>query len=102
LANISGDLGLSWLIDGRRDDTPPGGALVFELWKAPGTGNYSVRTFYTAQTLDQMRNAEPLTLANPPERVPVFLPGCGRSDGYCEWNAFQHAVQAGTDSNFVK
>jgi 4-phytase/acid phosphatase len=102
LANMSGALGLSWLIDGRRDDTPPGGALVFELWKASGTGVYSVRTFYTAQTLDQMRNATSLSLANPPERVPVFVPGCGRADGSCEWKAFQQAVQAGTDSTFVK
>jgi 4-phytase/acid phosphatase len=102
LANISGVLGLSWLIDGRRDDTPPGGALIFELWKASGTGTYSVRTFFTAQTLDQMRNATPLSLANPPERVPVFVPACGRTDGSCEWKAFQHAVQAGIDSTFVK
>jgi 4-phytase/acid phosphatase len=102
LANISGTLGLSWLIDGRRDDTPPGGALVFELWKAPGAGTYSVRTFYTAQTLDQMRNATPLTLADPPQRVPVFLPGCSRADTSCDWKEFQQTVQADTDSTFVK
>jgi 4-phytase/acid phosphatase len=102
LANISGDLGLSWLIDGRRDDTPPGGALLFELWKTTDTGAYSVRTFFTAQTLDQMRNATPLSLANPPERVPVFVPACGRADGSCEWKAFQHAVQSSIDSNFAK
>jgi 4-phytase/acid phosphatase len=102
LANISGTLGLSWLIDGRRDDTPPGGALVFELWKAPGAGTYSVRTFYTAQTLDQMRNATQLTLADPPQRVPVFLPGCSRADTSCDWKEFQQTVQADTDSTFVK
>ena len=38
LANIAGALDLNWLIDGRRDDTPPGGALVFELWKSRSTG----------------------------------------------------------------
>ena len=36
LAAIAGALNLNWLIDGRRDDTPPGGALVFELWKTRG------------------------------------------------------------------
>ena len=102
LANISGALGLSWLIDGRRDDTPPGGALVFELWKARGTGAYYVRAFYTAQTLDQMRNATPLSLANPPERVPVFVPGCSRDDGSCTWEAFQQTVHSNTDLAFVK
>src|SRR6202044_2434006 len=56
LTNISGALGLSWLIDGRRDDTPPGSALVFELWQDRAASQYSVRLFYTAQTLNQMRN----------------------------------------------
>jgi len=102
LAAIGGALGLSWMIDGRRDDTPPGGALVFELWKARGSEAWSVRTFYTAQSLDQMRNATPLTLANPPERVVVFVPGCSRADYSCEWKAFQQDVQAGTDPAFVK
>jgi 4-phytase/acid phosphatase len=102
LANIAGALGLSWLIDGRRDDTPPGGALVFELWKSRATGELSVRTFYTAQTLDQMRNATPLSLNSPPERVPVFVPGCSRSDGSCTWNDFQQAVRAGTSSAFTQ
>jgi 4-phytase / acid phosphatase len=102
LANISGALGLSWLIDGRRDDTPPGGALVFELWRNRGTSEYSVRTFFEAQTLDQMRNATPLSIQTPPERVPVFVPGCGESDGSCRWKAFQQTIQTATDSMFEK
>jgi 4-phytase/acid phosphatase len=102
IASIAGTLGLSWIIDGRRDDTPPGGALVFELWKSGGSAEYSVRTYYMAQTLDQMRNATPLTLANPPERVPVYVPGCGRGNGSCEWSAFEKTVRAATDPAFVK
>jgi 4-phytase/acid phosphatase len=101
IAAIAGALNLSWLIDGRRDDTPPGGALVLELWENPGSKEYSVRTFYTAQTLDQMRNATPLSLANPPERVPVFVPGCGRDDGACGWDEFEKTLLADTDSTFV-
>jgi 4-phytase/acid phosphatase len=102
LENISGALGLSWIIDSRRDDTPPGGALIFELWKDTITGGYSVRTSYMAQTLDQMRNATPLSLQSSPERVPIFVPGCGQADGSCRWMEFQSAVQAGTDSAFVR
>ena len=102
LANIAGALGLSWLIDGRRDDTPPGGALVLELWKVRDTEEYSVRTFYEAQTLDQMRNATPLSVKTPPERVPVFVPGCSQADGSCKWNAFQQTVRAGYSSAFVE
>jgi 4-phytase/acid phosphatase len=102
IASIAGALNLSWIIDGRRDDTPPGGAIVLELWEKPDTKEYSVRTFYMAQTLDQMRNATPLSLAYPPERVPVFVPGCGRDDGACGWDKFQKTVVAAIDPAFVK
>ena len=102
IASIAGALNLNWLIDGRRDDTPPGGALVFELWKTSGKEEYSVRTYYMAQSLEQMRNATVLSLENPPEIVPVFVPGCGQSDLSCEWKAFQNAIQSNTDSTFVK
>jgi hypothetical protein len=67
IANMAGMLGLSWLIPGyQRDDTPPGGALVFELWRASATGDHTVRTYYMAQTLEQMRKALPVTLNAPP------------------------------------
>jgi 4-phytase/acid phosphatase len=102
ISNISGALGLNWLIDGRCDDTPPGGALIFELWKKHDAPEYSVHTYFTAQTLDQMRNATLLNVTNSPERVPVFVPGCSRADLSCPWKAFQQAVQAGTDPIFVK
>jgi len=102
LANIAGALGLNWLIDGRRDDTPPGGALTFELWKAPGAEAYSVRAYYTAQTLDQMRNSTPLSLQSPPERVPVFIRGCGRANSSCDWKEFQQTMQAATFPAFVR
>jgi 4-phytase/acid phosphatase len=102
LSNISGTLGLTWLIDGRLDDTPPGGALVFELWQDRQTGEYSVRTSYMAQTLDQMRSAAPLGIKNPPERVPVFVPGCSQADDSCGWKAFQQVIQAVTEPKFVR
>ncbi len=102
LSTIAGALELDWIVDGRRNDTPPGGALVFELWKRPSTGEYSVRTFFSAQTLDQMRNATRLSLQSPPERVPVFVPGCGQADTSCPWKAFEQSVQAVTYPAFIK
>jgi 4-phytase/acid phosphatase len=102
LSNIGGALGLDWLIDGRRNDTPPGGALVLELWQAHEAGEYSVRTYYTAQTLEQMRDASPLNLTHPPERVPVFVPGCSQADYSCPWKMFKRAMQAITESVSVK
>jgi 4-phytase/acid phosphatase len=45
LSNIAGTLDLAWLLPGYQpNDTPPGGALVFELWRQPAGGEYSVRT----------------------------------------------------------
>jgi 4-phytase/acid phosphatase len=86
--NIAGLLNLTWIIDGRRDDTPPGGSLVFELWQNPSNARYSVRLYFTAQTLDQMRSSTPLSLSAPPARVPVFIPGCSDADMSCPLNSF--------------
>jgi 4-phytase/acid phosphatase len=87
--NVAGLLNLTWIVDGRRDDTPPGGALVFELWRSRATGAYSVRAFYTAQTLDEMRAATPLDMgSNSPARAALFIPGCSRDDMSCELGPF--------------
>ncbi len=97
LTTISGLLGITWIADGRRDDTPPGGALVFELWVDRKSGEYSVKTYFTVQTLEQMRSSTELTLSNPPQRVPVFLPACSGKDLSCGWPAFQLTVHNAID-----
>jgi 4-phytase / acid phosphatase len=104
LANIAGALNLNWIIDGRRDDTPPGGALVFTLWKRSGNSNYDVQAYYTSQTLEQMRNLTELTLDEPPARANVFIPGCSTSgdDFSCDWKAFQQTLTNIIDPTFVK
>lgn len=101
LTNIAGLLDLTWIVDGRRDDTPPGAALIFELWKTRVTGNYSVRTYYSAQTLEQMRSASKLTLDDPPQRVPVFLPGCSAEDFSCPWPSFVKTLDQAVDQHYV-
>ena len=40
----------------------------------------SCETYYSAQTLEQMRSASNLTPSNPPQRVHIYLPGCSRQD----------------------
>jgi 4-phytase/acid phosphatase len=105
LSNIQGTLDLSWLLPGDLpNDTPPGGALVFELWRQAAGGEYSVRTYYTAQTLDQMRKTLPLTLASPPAKATVFVPGCStaKAGSPCAWKAFQRTIEAAIDPAFVK
>ena len=100
IASVAGLLDLHWIIDGRRDDTPPGGALLFELWRST-EGAWFVRVYYTAQTLRQMREAKSLTLSNPPERVPVFVPGCSLPDMSCPLDSFTATVRAVVDPAYV-
>jgi len=101
LTNIAGLLNLTWIADGRRDDTPPGGALIFELWQNRKTGQFSVRTYFTVQTLEQMRSSAILTLSSPPQRVPVFLPGCSEKDYSCPLPAFTQTVQYAIDAHYL-
>jgi 4-phytase/acid phosphatase len=86
-------------VDGRRDDTPPGGALIFELWR--DAAKYSVRVYFSAQTLEQMRSASPLTQKDPPQRVPLLLPGCSAQDLACPLPAFIETVNQVIDGNYV-
>lgn len=97
LTSVGGLLGLTWIADGRRDDTPPGGALVFELWEDRKSGEYSVKIYFTVQSLEQMRSSTELTLSNPPQRVPVFLPGCSRQDFSCSLPSFERTIQSAVD-----
>lgn len=78
IATLGGLLRLDWWIPGARmNPTLPGGALVFELWRRAATGEFYVRTSYIAQTPEQMRNMQPVSLASPPGVSVIFVPGCG-------------------------
>jgi 4-phytase / acid phosphatase len=105
IATVAGALGLDWIIDGRVNDTPPGGALLFELWKPRSGGQPFVRLEYTAQTLEQMRAAQPLSQSNPPAVAPIFLPGCNSlpagssADLSCTWQGFSGVVQNAIQPN---
>lgn len=105
ICNLASMLRLSWQLPGyQRDDTPPGGALVFELWQQPANGAHSVRAYYVAQTLEQMRKALPVTPDSPPGRAALFVPACSTAkEGFaCGWKEFQRAVEAAIDPEFVK
>ena len=92
LINIAGLLQMNWIMDGRRDDTPPGGALTLELWQDKNR-QYSIRAYYTAQTLEQMRASVTLTPASPPAMAPLFIPACSRLDFSCGWNDFSSLLK---------
>ena len=104
ISNIAGMLGISWLLNGYQpNDTPPGGALVFELWQE-GDGEVTVRTYFLAQSLEQMHKALALTLDSPPLKSPIFVPGCSRADREmsCSWQAFERTLENAIDPTFTK
>ena len=104
LSNLSGMLGLSWKLPGYQpDDTPPGGALIFSLWRDSGTGQFSVKLRYLAQTLDQMRDASPLSIAAPPASQDVPIPGCeaAQRDRGCPWETARLVIQRAIDPQFT-
>ncbi len=104
VANLGGMLALAWHLPGDQpNDTPPGGALVFSLWRQPDTARAFVRTEYLAQTLEQMRAATPLSLAAPPAREELTVAGCdaAAAGGGCAWGTFVKALQAAIDERFV-
>jgi 4-phytase/acid phosphatase len=80
LASVGGLLHANWQLPTFAwNDTPPGGAMVFEL-RQGSDGAYFVRLYYLCQTLDQMHNATALSLQNPP--APIFVPGASGADAY--------------------
>lgn len=107
-ANIAGMLGLSWSLPGYpRDETPPGGALMFSLWlnpsRRPREGDYFVRVEYVASSLDQMRDLRRLTLETPPLTQQISMPGCGAgAQGTdCAWEHFRTMLKASIDTSKV-
>ena len=104
VANLGGLLGLEWWLMGtQQDPVIPGGALTFELWKHAADGKVYVRIAYVAQSPDQMRNCDKLTLAHPPQRAPIFLPGYSTAGpGFdIPLEAFERAVHAAINPAFV-
>jgi 4-phytase/acid phosphatase len=102
LSNLSGMLGLSWKLPSYQlDETPPGGALLFSLWRDGASHEDFVKTEFVAQTLEQMHRRTPLSLAVPPERTTVTIPGCNPADARgCPWPTVQRVLQQAIDPKF--
>lgn len=76
IEGLAGLLDLHWQLPGYQPDfVPPGGALVFEVRQSLDTGEFLVRVYFTAQSLDQLRNLTPLSLETPPETTQLLVPG---------------------------
>ena len=108
VANIGGMLDVDWsFASGLGDKTPPAGAMAFELFSEKGTPNYFVRLAYYSQTLDQMRNATPLSPpaatdpagANKPEAVSIDPKCANPQDGMCPWRSFDTWMSGAIDND---
>jgi len=98
-SNVSGMLGLSWALPGyQRDETPPGGALVFSLWRDE-RGRDFVRLEFLAASLDQMRDSERLSLAHPPLRQRIGLQNCpvAQDQPECSLEDFNQIIRRATE-----
>ncbi len=104
ITGLAGLFHLDWSMPTYPPDTSaPDGALVFELRQSQSSGEYIVRASYVSQTLDQLRNQTPLTLAAPPAIAPVFIPGCSTSNATfdCPFAEFMRVAWNTIDQNSI-
>ncbi|WP_395840070.1 bifunctional glucose-1-phosphatase/inositol phosphatase [Edwardsiella tarda] len=78
--------------------TPIGGKIVFQRWRDTAKNREMMKIEYLYQSTRQLRDAPPLTLASPPQRVTLALSGCPiDANGFCpveQFNAvLNHAAQ---------
>lgn len=100
LASLAELLGVHWQLDGRKDDTPPGTEMRFELWQDAHDA-YSVRLAAVMQTLHQLREASTLTLAAPPASATLELPGSSTMKGDISWSEFERIANSVIDKEAV-
>ena len=100
LASLAALPGVHWQLDGRRDDTPPGTEMRFELWQ-DASGAYSVRVTAAMQTLHQLREALALTLAAPPACATVKPAGASRMGAGVPWSEFERIANSVIDKQAV-
>lgn len=96
LANISGALGLNVSLPGQPDNTPPGGEFVFERWKRVSDHSDWVQVSFMYQTLQEMRDMQPLSLQSPPGKIVLPLAACDEKNtqGMCSLKSFSTLIDS--------
>lgn len=73
----------------QHERTPIGGKIVFQRWHDSKGNRDLMKIEYVYQSSEQLRNADALTLKNPPQRVALQLSGCPTdTNGFCPWDKF--------------
>ncbi|WP_447900370.1 bifunctional glucose-1-phosphatase/inositol phosphatase [Stenotrophomonas sepilia] len=92
IGSVLAALGITdYTLPGQYEKTPIGGLLQFERWRDRQSGGERFRLAYVYPTTAQLRDALPLTEAQPPGRVALPLPGCDRQG--CSRAQFQQLLQ---------
>jgi 4-phytase / acid phosphatase len=103
--NLATMLNLSWILESFPPKaTPPGAAMMFELWRDAATARRTVRLSIVGQTITQIHDAGAPTIQTPPQKIAVFIPGCSAAtEGFpCEWEAFRRVMENAIDSGQVR
>lgn len=80
-------------LPGQYERTPIGGKLLFQRWHDSGSNRNLMKIEYVYQSTEQLRNADPLTLQTPPQRVTLALNGCPVDDqGFCPLETFKKVI----------
>lgn len=80
-------------LPGQYERTPIGGKLLFQRWHDSGSNRDLMKIEYVYQSTEQLRNADPLTLQTPPQRVTLALNGCPVDDqGFCPMETFKKVI----------
>ncbi|MCS3407989.1 bifunctional glucose-1-phosphatase/inositol phosphatase [Serratia sp. AKBS12] len=84
----------SYQLPNQYEKTPIGGKLVFQRWHDAKQDRDLLKIEYVYQSTEQLRNADKLTLAHPPQRVTLALEGCPTDNqGFCAWSDFKKTMQ---------
>lgn len=87
IANLAGMLGADWTLAHQPDQTAPGLALAFELWRDAASGHRWIKLAVFYQTLDGLRRIRART--DLPIRQTVNVPACqSNKTGFCPAGTF--------------
>jgi 4-phytase/acid phosphatase len=102
IAALTSLLGVHFHIDGYGyDDPPPGGAFGLEVLRDPATGERYVRSFYQAQSLEQLRQLTPLSRAQPPVIQWLVIDACKmQGSQLCRLRDFEAVLHRQTGNRF--
>ena len=83
----------AYTLPGQNERTPIGGMIQFQRWHDKKNDRELVKVEYVYQSSDQLRNATPLSLDTPPQRVTLQMNGCQTdANGFCPWEQFTQVL----------